>query len=102
MLGRAAYHDPGLLGQADRRVFGEGQDVTALQAVEAYRSYMAEQLKRGTPLNAMTRHMLGLFAGQPGARAWRRVLTTGASRGGGLEVLDAALEAVVRTPELAA
>ena len=48
----------------------------------------------------MTRHMLGLFAGQPGARMWRRLLTTGAARrGAGLEVLDAALEAVVRAPE---
>ena len=102
MLGRAAYHDPGLLGQADRRVFGEGDDVTPLQAVEAYRPYMAEQLACGTPLNAMTRHMLGLFAGRPGARTWRRVLTTGSVRRGGLEVFDAALEAVVRTPEPAA
>ena len=99
MLGRAAYHNPGVLGPADRRVFGEGRDVPPLQAVEAYRPYMAEQLARGEPLNAMTRHMLGLFAGQPGARAWRRTLTTGAVRGAGLEVLDAALEAVVRTPE---
>ena len=102
MLGRAAYHDPGLLGHADRRVFGAGEDVAPLQAVEAYRPYMAEQLAQGVPLNAMTRHMLGLFAGQPGARTWRRMLTTGAVRGAGLEVLDAALEAVARTPELAA
>ena len=103
MLGRAAYHDPGLLGEADRRVFGEGADVGPVEAVEAYRGYMAAELARGTPLAAMTRHMLGLFAGRPGARTWRRVLTTGASlRGAGLEVLDAALEAVVRVPELAA
>ena len=68
MLGRAAYHDPGLLGEADRRVFAAGRDMTPLQAVETYRPYMAEQLAAGTPLNAMTRHMLGLFAGQPGAR----------------------------------
>ena len=100
MLGRAAYHDPGLLGEADRRVFAAGRDMTPLQAVETYRPYMAEQLAAGTPLNAMTRHMLGLFAGQPGARMWRRLLTTGAARpGAGLEVLDAALEAVVRAPE---
>ncbi|WP_256430096.1 tRNA dihydrouridine(20/20a) synthase DusA [Caulobacter sp. S45] len=102
MLGRAAYHNPGLLGQADRRVFGVGGDVSSLQAVEAYRPYMAEQLALGVPLNAMTRHMLGLFAGQPGARTWRRFLTTRAVGGAGLEVLDAALEAVARTPEWAA
>ncbi len=103
MLGRAAYHDPGLLGEVDRRVFGEGVDVTPLAAVEAYRPYMAEQLARGTPLNAMTRHMLGLFAGRPGARTWRRLLTTGAvQRGAGLDVLDIALEAVAGSAELAA
>ena len=102
MLGRAAYHDPGRLGEADRRLFGAGEDVDALQAVEAYRPYMARQLSQGVPLNAMARHMLGLFAGQPGARAWRRILTTGSVQGAGLEVLDAALDAVVRTPELAA
>ena len=95
MLGRAAYHDPGLLGQADRRVYGEDGDIAAHEAVDAYRPYLAAELSRGTPLAAMTRHMLGLFAGQPGARRWRRILTTGAvRRGAGLEVLDAALEAV--------
>ncbi len=102
MLGRAAYHTPELLGQVDRQVFGEGAEMTSLWAVEAYRPYMAEQLSRGVPLNAMTRHMLGLFAGQAGARTWRRVLTTGSVKGGGLEVLDAALESVVGTAELAA
>ena len=103
MLGRAAYHDPGLLGEADRRVFGDGGSVTPMQAVQAYRPYMAEELARGTPLNSMTRHMLGLFAGRPGARAWRRRLTMGAiGRAAGLEVLDAALEAVAGAPEMAA
>ena len=97
MLGRAAYHDPGLLGQADRRVFGEGRDVSPEEAVEAYRPYMAAELARGTPLAAMARHMLGLFAGRPGARTWRRRLTTEAAKAGaGLEVLDHALEAVTR------
>ena len=95
MLGRAAYHDPGLLGEADRRVYGEGGGVDAHEAVQAHRPYLASQLARGVPLAAMTRHMLGLFAGRPGARSWRRILTTGAVRpGAGLEVLDAALEAV--------
>ena len=95
MLGRAAYHDPGLLGEADRRVYGEDGAVDAHEAVQAHRPYLASQLARGVPLAAMTRHMLGLFAGRPGARNWRRILTTGAVRpGAGLEVLDAALEAV--------
>ena len=98
MLGRAAYHDPGLLGAVDRRVFGVGRDVSPEAAVEAYRAYMAAELARGTPLAAMTRHMLGLFAGRPGARTWRRRLTTGAVKpAAGLEVLDHALEAVMRS-----
>ena len=102
MLGRAAYHDPGLLGAVDRRVFGDGVEVTPLEAVQAYRPYMAAALAAGTPLHAMTRHMLGLFAGRPGARRWRRILSTGAvAHGSGLEVLDAALAAVSSDLELA-
>ena len=96
MLGRAAYQDPALLGEADRRVYCDtAGDVEAGAAVEAYRPYLADQLARGVPLAAMTRHMLGLFTGRPGARRWRRVLTEGAVRpGAGLEVLDRALETV--------
>ncbi|WP_405041456.1 tRNA dihydrouridine(20/20a) synthase DusA [Phenylobacterium sp.] len=96
MLGRAAYHTPGLLGQVDRLVFGQGEDVDAFQAVERYRGYIADQLARGTHLAAMTRHMLGLFHGMPGARTWRRILTVeGVKAGAGLEVVDAALAAVL-------
>lgn len=100
MLGRAAYHDPGLLGHVDRLFDGESAIVAPEAAVEAYRAYLAERLEHGTPLAAMTRHMLGLFAGRPGARAWRRILTVEAARNGaGLTVLDDALTAVSR-PEL--
>ena len=64
--------------------------------MEAYRPYLAARLGEGVPLSAMTRHMLGLFNGRPGARAWRRILTTGAvAPGAGLEVLDAALQPLV-------
>jgi tRNA-dihydrouridine synthase A len=95
MLGRAAYHTPALLGSVDRRVFGQGEIVDPLQAVETYRPYMAAALQRGVHLPAMTRHMLGLFSGVPGARGWRRILTTESVRqGAGLEVLDRALAAV--------
>jgi tRNA-dihydrouridine synthase A len=96
MLGRAAYHTPGILGEADRRIFGAADDVSAADAVARYRPYMAAQLAAGTRLAAMTRHMLGLFTGAPGARAWRRILTVeGVKPGAGLEVVDAALEAVL-------
>jgi tRNA-dihydrouridine synthase A len=103
MLGRAAYHTPAILGQADRRLFGEGDDVDAFQAVELYRPYMAGQLSKGVHLAAMSRHMLGLFHGAPGARTWRRILTVeGVKPGAGLEVVDAALAAVTRAAELRA
>jgi tRNA-dihydrouridine synthase A len=96
MLGRAAYQDPGLLGQVDRRVFGEASaDVSPFEAVEAYKPYIANQLARGVHLAAMTRHMLGLFHGQPGARTWRRVMTVEAVKAGSdLSVIDRALDAV--------
>ena len=71
MLGRAAYHSPGLLGAVDREIFREGEDVAATEAVTRYRPYMVRELDSGTHLAAMTRHMLGLFHGQPGARTWR-------------------------------
>ncbi|MEZ5946696.1 MAG: tRNA dihydrouridine(20/20a) synthase DusA [Hyphomonas sp.] len=92
MLGRAAYQTPGLLGDVDARLFGEGEPVSPFAAIEAYRPYLTARLADGTPLHAMTRHMLGLFAGQPGARQWRRILSERAPRSGaGLDVLDAAL-----------
>ena len=95
MLGRAAYHTPAILGEVDRRIFGDGPDVDPFEAVELYRPYMARQLERGVHLAAMGRHMLGLFHGRPGARTWRRILTVeGVKAGAGLEVVDAALAAV--------
>lgn len=96
MLGRAAYHEPAILGQADRRLFGDAApDVDAFSALERYRSYMAARLAEGVHLPAMTRHMLGVMHGRPGARAFRRILTVEAIRpGAGLEVLDHAIEAV--------
>ncbi|ATQ43669.1 tRNA dihydrouridine(20/20a) synthase DusA [Caulobacter mirabilis] len=96
MLGRAAYHEPALLAQADRRVFGEAvEDVDLFEAVERYKPYVAARLAEGWHLSGMTRHMLGLFHGRPGARAWRRILTVESVKSGaGLEVIDAALAAV--------
>ncbi len=96
MLGRAAYHDPKVLGSIDRLIFGEAAgDIDGFEAIERYRPYMAAQLAKGAPLNAMTRHMLGLFHGWPGARAWRRILSVeAAAKGSGLEVLDRALDVI--------
>jgi tRNA-dihydrouridine synthase A len=95
MLGRAAYHEPGILGSVDSLVFGEGEPVDPFEAVDRYRPYIADRLAAGFHLAGMTRHMLGLFHGRPGARSWRRILTVeGSKPGAGLEVLDAALAAV--------
>ena len=96
MLGRVAYHEPALLGQVDRRIFaGEGADVGPFEALAAYRPYMEAQLAQGTPLTHMTRHMLGLMHGLPGARAFRRIMTVDSiAPGAGLDVVDRAVDAV--------
>ena len=95
MLGRAAYQTPELLGSVDARLFGAAETVSAPEAIRAYEPYIAARLSEGASLHSMTRHMLGLFAGQAGARQWRRILSEQAPRkGAGLEVLRAALAAV--------
>ena len=77
MIGREAYHNPWILAQAEARLFGE---VTALptrhQVIEKLLPFVELELAAGVPLNRITRHILGLFHGQPGARAWRRYLST--------------------------
>lgn len=95
MIGRAAYHTPLMLADVDRRIFGGGEAVDPLQVVAEFRDYAGSELARGTHLSAMTRHMLGLFHGMPGARTWRRILTVeGVRPGAGVEVIDRALAAV--------
>jgi tRNA-dihydrouridine synthase A len=102
MLGRGAYQSPALLAEVDARFFaGEAHTIEA--AVEAYLDYVARQLAEGVPLNAMTRHMLGLYNGRPGARLFRRHLSENATRpGAGLDVLRDALAHVARREEVAA
>ena len=103
MIGRAAYGDPALLLEVDRRLFGTmAPSLTRFEAVEAYLPYVAARLSEGVPLHAMSRHMLGLFNTWPGARAWRRHLSTeGVKPGAGLEVIREALRHV-RVPECVA
>lgn len=98
MIGRAAYHTPAdILLAADRRIYGEDDERTAEQVVDLMRPYIAAHLAEGGRLHSVTRHMLGLFAGRPGARGWRRALSEGAhGSGAGLEVLDAALAHVAQ------
>jgi tRNA-dihydrouridine synthase A len=92
MLGRAAYADPYILAEVDGVLFGEEKAVPSrLDVLDAFRPYVEEQLARGVRLNAMTRHILGLFHGQPRARAFRRHLAEHAHLdGAGIEVLDEA------------
>ena len=98
MLGRAAYHNPELLLRVDPELFGEPAPVAdAHAAVEAYMPYIEARLAEGVRLANITRHMLGLFAGKPGARAFRRKLATDAVKpGAGVDVLRAAVAEVDR------
>ncbi len=96
MVGRAAYHDPvSILGSADRRIFGaDTPDVTGEEAALAMIPHIEAHLATGGRLHQVTRHMLGLFAGRPGARRWRQILSTEATgEGAGVPVLLRALEA---------
>ncbi|GAB4566639.1 MAG: tRNA dihydrouridine(20/20a) synthase DusA [Haliangiales bacterium] len=96
MIGRAAYNNPWMLADADERVFdSERPAASRAQVVEAMIPYAEAMCARGTPLHHITRHMLHLFCGQRGARAWRRHLTpAGQVRGPAREVLRAALTLV--------
>jgi tRNA-dihydrouridine synthase A len=100
MLGRAAYHQPALLGEVDGWLDGHSAPVvTPEQAHRRYRPYVARRLEEGVPLIAMTRHMLGLFHGLRGARSYRRIMSEAARQpGAGLDVYDAALTAVCAQP----
>ncbi len=93
MIGRAAYEDPWMLAQADRLIFGESAaPASRYEVLERFLPYVARELAAGVPLGNISRHILGLFQGQPGARAWRRHISEEAHRrGAGLEVLTAAL-----------
>jgi tRNA-dihydrouridine synthase A len=96
MMGRAAYQSPWLLAAADAELFGDAQRAwTRHEVVRAYFPYVARELAKGAPLNVMTKHLLGLFNGLPGARAFRRHLSENATKpGAGIEVLRAALALV--------
>jgi tRNA-dihydrouridine synthase A len=96
MVGRAAYHDPyGILAGADALICGGGPAPTREAVVAATLPVIAAHLAAGGRLHQISRHMLGLFAGQPGARAWRRTLSEeGGRHGAGTEVVLRALAAV--------
>jgi len=93
MIGRAAYHEPyEILGSADAAIFGGLPGPCRFEVVERMRPHIARHLAAGGRLHQVARHMLGLFHGQSGARAWRRILSERSGLpGAGLEVIDAAL-----------
>jgi tRNA dihydrouridine synthase A len=84
MVGRAAYHQPyDILGTADQRIFGHTTEPLSRHDVAlAMEDYIGRHIAAGGKLAQVTRHMLGLFAGQPGARRWKRVLSEGAHKDG--------------------
>ena len=88
----------------DARVFGaNAPSISRVDVVERHIPYIEAMLARGTPLHAMTRHMLGLFNTQPGGRAWRRILSEqGVRAGAGVEVVRAGLAQVSVRAEQAA
>jgi len=96
MLGRAAYQMPYLLAEVDRRIFGSDEPpVSRREVVERLKPYIERHLARGGRLNNITRHILGLYHGEPGARMFSRHLSgTDAREGSGLEPLNRALAAV--------
>jgi tRNA-dihydrouridine synthase A len=92
MLGRAAYADPYLLAAVDRTLYGaDSAPPSRTDVLESFMSYVERELTRGARLNGMTRHILGLFHGQPRARAFRRHIAENAHLdGAGIEVLKQA------------
>jgi tRNA-dihydrouridine synthase A len=95
MIGRQAYHSPWLLTELEREFGAAGPVVPQSRSavVLAMLPYVEQQLCNGAKLKHISRHLLGLFAGQPGARAWRRYLSEHAHRpGAGADVLEAALK----------
>lgn len=102
MIGRAAYQDPYILAEVDRRLFGEPDAPVKSrhQVIAELLPYARDSLARGVALHHITRHILGLFNGLPGARKWRRYLSENAYRAdAGVEVIE---QAAALVPDLSA
>ncbi|VDY66204.1 Probable tRNA-dihydrouridine synthase [Shimwellia blattae] len=96
MVGREAYQNPGMLAAVDRDIFGTTESCAdPVAVVRAMYPYIERELSRGCYLGHITRHMLGLFQGIPGARQWRRHLSENAHKAGAdIRVLEQALALV--------
>jgi len=101
MIGREAYQNPWILAGADARIFADhsAAHLNRHEVVRAMLPFIQAEHAAGTPVHRITRHMLGLFQGQPGARAWRRHLSQNVHRkDAGIEVLSEALALVPEAP----
>jgi tRNA-dihydrouridine synthase A len=100
MLGREAYHNPYILATVDQDLFGSTLPIYSRDEVfNEFLDYCKDQLQRGVKLNHMTRHLMGLYAGQPGGRLFRRYLSDHATRpGAGIDVLIKAQAQLVDIP----
>ena len=96
MLGREAYHNPYLMAQVDARLYGNNRDIPSRrEVVELMMPYIEEQMRQGAYLSHITRHMLGLYQGQPGARKFRRYISENAhKKDAGIETLQAAVDEI--------
>lgn len=104
MLGRAAYHNPALLAEVDARLFDdEPVAVEMADIIEAMCDYTDRHIASGGRLSHVSRHMVGLFSGLPGARRWRQMLSTDATKPGATSaVLRGAYAAVIEASAEAA
>jgi len=96
MIGRAVYHDPYLLADADKIIFGDQHKIASRHdIIRSMLPYIDQRISEGRPIKSITRHLLGLFQGQPGARAWRRHLSENVHlKGADLSVITDALALV--------
>jgi len=103
MIGRHAYHEPYFVTELETALFDhkDWKAPSRHEVIESMIPYIERQMSAGTELKNITRHLLGLFAGQPGARAWRRHLSENARLpGAGVEVLYAALAKLPRAAQM--
>lgn len=99
MMGRSIYHDPYLLAQVDPQFYGDQHAVLSRHdVIREMLPYIEQRMSQGCPIKSITRHLLGIFQGQTGGRAWRRYLSENAhSKGANITVLTKALSLVPET-----
>jgi len=92
MMGREAYHNPYIMTHIDAQLYAENHSQKSrMDVLDAYKEYMQKQMSEGVYLKSMSRHLLGLFTGEVGAKAWRRYISENAHKdGAGIEVIETA------------